>query len=224
MIKEKFRKLLESGGHHVFRLKKLLEKIQKPKMVIITAPHAVLEHTNIHPFDYRARQAAQTLADAMAVKLQGENHVKVFYSDTPRKQVDLNRAEARKTLWRKDIARAVNTFLDQGYDVYVLDTHSFGNDDKDDWKGFKLIIMQDDDKNGDGLIDHLKYRFDKVKIVTAHERDDIMKTAEAAGAFSLLFEFNESEKILPQSELEDLCGVIADWVAQQVSYPGGKGV
>ena len=197
------------------KLAKLLESVSSlDKKIIVTAPHAMIqiheEHEkNTHPFDFRAKEAAE----ALAAVLKKDFHVDLFLSEVPRSIIDLNRVPARPYKWRQDILDKINQYTDAGNQVILFDVHSFGNKDRDAWIDNALVLL-DGESDVDNLFAEIKEIKGNIKRIEIKERDDIVQTAKKAGATALLLEFNEDTEILSRDELLAICDKAAQFAKE----------
>ena len=116
--------------HFIF-IKMQRDKYSKKKIpfFIITVPHGhCLEEysKNRHWCDLVAQSMANEIKTAIKTK---QFEVELFVSDVDRHDEDMNRFHSRHTNWRQTITNLIYEKTEKGFDVWVLDIHSFPKDD-----------------------------------------------------------------------------------------------
>jgi sirohydrochlorin ferrochelatase len=198
-------------------LAKILEQSKSAgKHVILTVPHAVLdfmheEHEkNVHPFDWRAKKVAKAIYQELG---SHKISVDLLLSDVPRKILDLNREESRGYQWRKEVIARIEKGQENGEDIYLFDIHSFGNEDRDEWKDEAIVVM-DGTLEKDAIVAKLKEVKENIRHIDVKKRDDIVIMAQKAGAEALLLEFNESEEIISEQDIKKVAEKIREYVEE----------
>lgn len=192
--------------------------MSKPKFVILTVPHANgCDPTGRnHICDYNAESMADSIADAFDMKKI--RHSDPFVARVGRTEIgpnglpmDMNRKWTRDTRYRKDITNSINSALQEGYDVWVIDVHSFPPDYTPFTKGKKrdfVILDTMDYKEGEAHVtpyvkELVDYMTDHGSLIVYMEgshphpgvliegTNDIMDTSRYFGAKSFLIETNE---------------------------------
>lgn len=162
--------------------------------IIIVAPHSrCIIGASVRTCDLRAGDAAQLIYAYLSERLAKDIfNILLTLSDTIRQELDMNRAVARNSAWRKEIQRRVAQSVAAGRYALVLDIHSFpddvvqfGLDERSD-KSPAVVLL---DFYG---VHNLQELPAIVKPLQATRVNDIITTALDSGADAFLWEFNEN--------------------------------
>jgi hypothetical protein len=136
-----------------------------------------------------------------------------FSSETPRSDVDMNRAGGRRTIFRKKLDAEVSSL---SCDDILLDIHSAPGDTLE-YK-FEIYILdmhgvKNDDAFNEALFSHLRKEGVIASMLSGEKRNDI--TFRAMHDFGLknvsLIEINET---LPPKRVREIAEIITDFVSK----------
>lgn len=192
--------------------------------VIITVPHGKCPDNfsnsenakNIErKCDTRAKSAAQIIYQTMIdVDISAELYVSPIF----RSEGDMNRTSTRSHDWRQMVQSKIRRYISAGYNVFVLDIHSFP--DKSESFGLirnyipKIVLLDHVDKPHSELVDD----FNLNKHMVGSSLNDIIIQARDAGADSLLLEFNENSRRLSDEEIERFAKKIVSYIKRRGKF------
>jgi hypothetical protein len=167
--------------------------------VLLTVPHAMCAQDS--PEQRTCDRAALRAAVTLSNELRNEGYWPIVWANTQtaRSAVDMNRAEARLTPWRRELDHKLGTMEPH----LLFDVHSFPRISRPGKHSFynpltevapDVVILTNpvtDDKN-EILLFHLRQHLTNTKILRGSVENDIMVTATWDNAVpSLLLEFRE---------------------------------
>lgn len=195
---------------------------------VLTVPHATCDEEKYpsdehHVCDLAAPKAASRLARSLRELTEDTGDVVIgpLYGNINRMKSDLNRVNSRQTVFRKSFAHIVTDYVEDGYDVVVVDVHSF--DDNAPWSDHRpsLVFMDHetlkrsddyfarDEEDSEsvyteegpthpgGFLETLCSRLEKIGamrvMISRSPVNDIVRQAKQLGAkFGVLVEFDET--------------------------------